>query len=83
MSLTLFILFVSAGSCVLCIIALIKSHINFTIRMRWIDEIFSDSNHNAMLCKFNSITYQKTFLDFTLWKHIPFKDYLNKLEQSK
>lgn len=63
---------------VLCLIALIKNQINYSIRIKWIHELYDHPEWYYYQQEFTRLSYDKTFWDLTLWKHIPFKDYVKK-----
>lgn len=60
---------------VLCIIALIKNQITYSIRKRWIDDIY----HYRVDLRFSDLPdYDSVFLDLTLWRYVPLDKYLKK-----
>lgn len=63
------------------ILALIKNHINYNIRMKWLDEVFGKPDWFEKQKLFWLYGYNETFLDMKLWKHIPFDEYV-KSKQS-
>lgn len=62
----------------LCILALIKNQINYSIRIKWLDEVFNCEDWLQYHKEFQRLDYDSTFFDMKLSRHIPFKDYVNK-----
>lgn len=63
---------------VLGAIALIKNQINYSIRIKWLDEIFDDSDWHEKHKLFYQYDYNKTFMDIKLWRYVPFDEYIKK-----
>lgn len=62
----------------LCVIGGIKNQITYKIRVSWIKEIDKRSNWQELGKLFDKISYNDVFFDITMWREIPFEEYLKK-----
>lgn len=62
---------------VFCVLLLWKNNINYSIRIKWLDDVYESVKSQDGKYKWSDIPhYDKTFLDFTLWKYKPLDKYL-------